>query len=84
MSVSQLLRGCLFLGVIPLLMAAGQASKPQPAVAAKLCQSCHGAHGEGTPAAGIPRLAGQSADYLYKRTVGNGWKTKLMEREVVR
>ncbi len=67
MSVSQVLRGCLFLGVIPLLMAARQAEKPQPAVAAKLCQSCHGAHGEGTPAAGIPRLAGQSADYLDKQ-----------------
>jgi cytochrome c553 len=67
MSISQILRGCLFLGVIPLLMAARQAEKPQPAVAAKLCQSCHGAHGEGTPAAGIPRLAGQSADYLDKQ-----------------
>jgi cytochrome c553 len=67
MSVSQVLRGCLLLGVIPLLMAARQAEKAPPAVAAKLCQSCHGAHGEGTPAAGIPRLAGQSADYLDKQ-----------------
>lgn len=67
MSISQL-RGCLLLGVIPLLMAAGPgAEKPPPAVAVKLCQSCHGAHGEGTPAAGIPRLAGQSADYLAKQ-----------------
>jgi cytochrome c553 len=68
MSVSQVLRGCLLFGIIPLLMAVKQgAEKPPPAVAAKLCQSCHGAHGEGTPAAGIPRLAGQSADYLDKQ-----------------
>jgi cytochrome c553 len=67
MTIPQLLRGCLLLGCIPLLMAAKQAEKPAPAVAVKLCQSCHGAHGEGTPAAGIPRLAGQSADYLDKQ-----------------
>jgi cytochrome c553 len=68
MSVSQVLRGCLLLGIIPLLMAVKQGTeKPPPAVAAKLCQSCHGAHGEGMPAAGIPRLAGQSADYLDKQ-----------------
>jgi cytochrome c553 len=28
------------------------------------CQGCHGAHGEGNPANGFPRLAGQTADYL--------------------
>jgi cytochrome c553 len=28
------------------------------------CQACHGAHGEGTPAGGFPRLAEQTADYL--------------------
>jgi cytochrome c553 len=28
------------------------------------CAACHGAHGEGTPGAGFPRLAGQTADYL--------------------
>jgi cytochrome c553 len=68
MSVSQVLRGCLLLGIIPLLMAVKPGTeKPPPAVAAKLCQSCHGAHGEGMPAAGIPRLAGQSADYLDKQ-----------------
>jgi len=66
-SVSRLLAGCLLWGCIPLLMAAKQAEKTAPAVAVKLCQSCHGAHGEGTPAAGIPRLAGQSADYLDKQ-----------------
>jgi cytochrome c553 len=28
------------------------------------CQACHGAQGEGNPASGFPRLAGQTADYL--------------------
>ena len=28
------------------------------------CQACHGAQGEGNPAGGFPRLAGQTADYL--------------------
>jgi cytochrome c553 len=28
------------------------------------CQACHGARGEGNPAGGFPRLAGQTADYL--------------------
>ena len=36
-------------------------------VVARACQSCHGAHGEGLPAAGNPRLAGQSARYLLKQ-----------------
>jgi len=27
------------------------------------CTACHGAHGEGS-AAGVPRLAGQNADYM--------------------
>jgi cytochrome c553 len=31
-----------------------------------VCQGCHGAHGEGVPAAKIPRLAGQAEDYLDK------------------
>jgi cytochrome c553 len=31
------------------------------------CAACHGARGEGMPAAAIPRLAGQSADYLEKQ-----------------
>jgi cytochrome c553 len=42
------------------------AKRPGPA-AAVVCQSCHGANGEGSPAAKIPRLAGQSADYLDKQ-----------------
>jgi cytochrome c553 len=31
------------------------------------CASCHGAQGEGTPAGGFPRIAGQSAYYLGKQ-----------------
>jgi cytochrome c553 len=32
-----------------------------------VCQGCHGVHGEGNAPAGIPRLAGQSAEYLRKQ-----------------
>jgi cytochrome c553 len=35
--------------------------------AAKVCQGCHGVHGEGNAPAAIPRLAGQSAEYLRKQ-----------------
>lgn len=31
------------------------------------CVSCHGQRGEGSPTAGFPRLAGQSADYLRRQ-----------------
>lgn len=31
---------------------------------APACITCHGAHGEGMPANGFPRLAGQNAEYL--------------------
>ncbi len=43
--------------------AATVAAPPETA----LCQGCHQAKGEGMPAAGIPRLAGQEADYLQKQ-----------------
>lgn len=35
--------------------------------AAMACATCHGAEGEGMAAAGFPRLAGLSADYLKKQ-----------------
>jgi cytochrome c553 len=38
-------------------------SAPSVLTDAKLCGTCHGTRGEGTPA-GVPRLAGQNADYL--------------------
>jgi cytochrome c553 len=31
------------------------------------CEACHGPHGEGMAAAHVPRLAGQSAEYLQKQ-----------------
>jgi cytochrome c553 len=37
------------------------------AAIAPACLACHGPHGEGLPAAGYPRLAGQSASYLEKQ-----------------
>jgi cytochrome c553 len=37
------------------------------AAATPPCEACHGAHGEGMAAAHVPRLAGQSADYLQKQ-----------------
>lgn len=37
------------------------------AVVAVACQACHGTHGEGLPANGYPRLAGQTASYLAKK-----------------
>jgi cytochrome c553 len=36
-------------------------------VNAVACEACHGARGEGAPAAAIPRLAGQYAEYLEKQ-----------------
>jgi cytochrome c553 len=41
-------------------------AKPGATVAAT-CQACHGVHGEGVPASGFPRLAGQTAEYLDKQ-----------------
>jgi cytochrome c553 len=38
-----------------------------PTANAAPCEACHGVHGEGAPPAAIPRLAGQSADYLAKQ-----------------
>lgn len=31
------------------------------------CNTCHGAHGEGMPANGFPRLAGMNAEYLQRQ-----------------
>ncbi|BBP01323.1 c-type cytochrome [Sulfuriferula nivalis] len=44
------------------------------------CMSCHGAHGEGMPANGFPRLAGQNADYLQAQLVAltNGQRFNAM------
>jgi cytochrome c553 len=44
------------------------------ATVAATCAACHGAHGEGLPAGGFPRLAGQTAEYLAQqlRDFSNG------------
>ncbi|HYG42258.1 MAG TPA: c-type cytochrome [Bordetella sp.] len=48
---------------------AGQqlATQGVPASNVAACTSCHGAQGEGNAAAGFPRLAGQSANYLARQ-----------------
>ena len=61
--------GAILLTAVPLALfgdaAAPPTSKPDATTAA--CQGCHGAHGEGMPAAHVPRIAGQTADYLKKQ-----------------
>ena len=46
------------------LLAASPCALPAPTPP---CEACHGANGEGMAAAHVPRLAGQSADYLQKQ-----------------
>jgi cytochrome c553 len=43
------------------------AAKTAPPSAAAPCEACHGAHGEGMAAAQVPRIAGQSSEYLKKQ-----------------
>src|SRR5205823_4347642 len=43
---------------------AGRQIAAQGAPGAAACSSCHGANGEGSPAAGFPRLAGQGRIYI--------------------
>jgi cytochrome c553 len=59
-----LLVGSMLNVAAPCAMAANPA--PAPA-AAPPCEACHGAHGEGMEAAHVPRIAGQSAEYLRKQ-----------------
>jgi cytochrome c553 len=49
--------------------ASAQPPSPTPSVpaAAGQCAGCHGAQGEGNGAAGFPRIAGQSQNYLAKQ-----------------
>jgi cytochrome c553 len=42
-------------------------AEPTAPASAKVCQGCHGVHGEGNAPAAIPRLAGQSPEYLRKQ-----------------
>jgi cytochrome c553 len=52
------LAGSIMLLAVPCALAAEPASP---------CEACHGAHGEGMAAAHVPRIAGQSAEYLKKQ-----------------
>lgn len=56
--------GFLLIAVAPGVMVADAAAA---APASPPCEACHGAHGEGMEAAHVPRIAGQSADYLQKQ-----------------
>ena len=51
----------------PAAKQAAAAPAASAAAAAPPCEACHGVHGEGMAAAHVPRIAGQSADYLQKQ-----------------
>jgi cytochrome c553 len=57
---------CLRL-VLAAAAAAAAAAASSVAASTPPCEACHGAHGEGMAAAHVPRLAGQSAEYLRKQ-----------------
>jgi cytochrome c553 len=66
--------GLLVLAAQPGLISAGTATSPSKTSArspgaadTSVCAACHGAHGEGSAAAQVPRIAGQSAEYLQKQ-----------------
>jgi len=63
----------------------GVGTRPPTANAAP-CEACHGASGQGAPPAAIPRLAGQSADYLEKqlRDYENGSRENPVMRNFAR
>jgi cytochrome c553 len=64
------LAGTILIVALPCAMAANTAAPPAkvPTEAAPPpCEACHGAHGEGVAAAHVPRLTGQSAEYLKKQ-----------------
>jgi cytochrome c553 len=76
MNASPRNRAALALGslLIAILPCPSSAAAPNSAATASSaaaptppCEACHGAHGEGMAAAQVPRLAGQSADYLQKQ-----------------
>jgi cytochrome c553 len=67
---SRLLAGSIMIIAGACALAANTAPSPaaKPAAAAAApCEACHGAHGEGMAAAHVPRIAGQSAEYLRKQ-----------------
>jgi cytochrome c553 len=56
------LAGSFMILAVPCALSAPAADAP-----AAPCEACHGAHGEGMAAAHVPRIAGQSAEYLKKQ-----------------
>lgn len=55
-------------GILPCVLLAAAQQEARPAVSTEPpCTACHGAHGEGVAAARVPRLTGQSAEYLKKQ-----------------
>ena len=62
--------GSILLAAMPLAHLGFAATLPpanRPDALTASCQACHGAHGEGMAAAHVPRIAGQSAEYLKKQ-----------------
>jgi cytochrome c553 len=58
----------LVAGMLPCVLLAAAQQDAKPAVSTEPpCTACHGAHGEGVAAAHVPRLTGQSAEYLKKQ-----------------
>jgi len=49
------------------MISAAGAAEPAAAPVTAACAACHGAQGEGNPALGAPRLAGQDASYLERQ-----------------
>ena len=73
-SLRPIATGILLIAGLPVLLSAAPsaqtskaAAKSAPAADNALCATCHGANGEGSAAAHVPRIAGQSAEYLQKQ-----------------
>jgi len=71
---SSVLLGSIMILAVPCAPAAQTAPQAKPAgtkpaaeAPSAPCEACHGAHGEGMAAAHVPRIAGQSAEYLKKQ-----------------
>jgi len=60
-STAAIALACATLLLAPFALCAHPSAAVQPE--ATLCIACHGVRGQGTPA-GVPRLAGQNADYM--------------------
>lgn len=59
------------IGAILLAATLHAQARPTPAAARlQTCAACHGDRGQGNPALGAPRLAGQQADYLLQQLQG--------------